>query len=64
VKLDPAIHKGMHLVLSLKLGVTKMIIRVVLTVGRKPRVDCTLLRTYSLQNYFFNILVSSLSLFY
>jgi hypothetical protein len=29
----------MHLVLALKLGVTKVVIRVVLTVGHKPRVD-------------------------
>jgi hypothetical protein len=42
----------MHSVLNLKLGVTKVVIRTVLTVGRKPRVDWTVLRAYSLQNYF------------
>jgi hypothetical protein len=52
VKLDPGTHKGMHSVLALKLGVKKVVIRAVLTVGHKPRVDSTLLRTYSLQNYF------------
>jgi hypothetical protein len=41
-----------HLVLALKLGVIEVVIRAVLTVGRKPRVGWTLLRTYSLQNYF------------
>jgi hypothetical protein len=54
----------MHLVLTLKLGVTKVVIRAVLTVGRKPRVDWMFLRTYSLQNYFSKALVSSLSLFH
>jgi hypothetical protein len=52
VKIDPGTHKGMHSVLTLKLGVTKVVIRVVLTVGHKPRVDWMFLRTYSLQNYF------------
>jgi hypothetical protein len=52
VKIDPDIHKGMHSVLALKLGVTKVVIRAMLTVGRKPRVDWTFLRIYSLQNYF------------
>jgi hypothetical protein len=52
VKLDPGTHKGMHSILVLKLGVTEVVIRAVLTVGRKPRVDWTFLRTYSLQNYF------------
>jgi hypothetical protein len=42
----------MDSVLVLKLGVTKVVIRVMLTVGHKPRVDWTFLRTYSLQNYF------------
>jgi hypothetical protein len=42
----------MHSVLALKLGVTKVVIRVMLTVGCKPRVDRTFLGTYSLQNYF------------
>jgi hypothetical protein len=42
----------MHLVLALKLSVTKVVIRAMLIVGRKPRVDWTFLRTYSLQNYF------------
>jgi hypothetical protein len=40
----------MHSVLALKLGVTKVVIRAVLTAGRMPRVDWTFLRTYSLQN--------------
>jgi hypothetical protein len=44
----------MHPGLALKLSVTKSGIRAMLTVGRKPRVDWTLLRTYSLQNYFFS----------
>jgi hypothetical protein len=52
VKIDPGTHKGMHSVLALKQGVTKVVIRVVLTVGRKPIVDLTFLRIYSLQNYF------------
>jgi hypothetical protein len=52
VKLDPNTHKGMHSVLAYKLGVTEVVIRVVLTVGRKTRIDWTPLRTYSLQNYF------------
>jgi hypothetical protein len=52
VKLDPSTHKGMHSVLALKLGVTEVVIRVVLTVGLKPRVDGTFLRIHSLQNYF------------
>jgi hypothetical protein len=55
VKLDPDTHKGMHSVLALKLGMTKMVIRAVLTVGRKSSVDCTLLRTYNLQNYFLKL---------
>jgi hypothetical protein len=38
--------------LALKLGVTKVVIRSILIVGCKPRVDWTFLRTYSLQNYF------------
>jgi hypothetical protein len=52
VKLDPDTHKGMPSVLALKLGVTEVVIRAVLTVGRKPGVNWMLLRTYSLQNYF------------
>jgi hypothetical protein len=43
-------HKGMHSVLALKLGVTKVLISAVLTVGRKPRVDWMFLRTFCLQN--------------
>jgi hypothetical protein len=39
VKIDPGTHKETHSVLTLKLGVTKVVIRAVLTVGRKPRVD-------------------------
>jgi hypothetical protein len=54
----------MHSVLALKLGVTEVVIRAVLIVGRKPRVDWTFLRTYSLQKLFFKPLVSSLSLFH
>jgi hypothetical protein len=64
VKLDPGTHKGMYSVLAQKLGVTKVIIKAVLTVGHKPRVDWTFLRTYSLQNYFSKALVSFLSLFH
>jgi hypothetical protein len=52
VKFDPDTHKGMHSVLVLKLSVTKVVIRAVLTVGCKPRIDWIFLRTYSLQNYF------------
>jgi hypothetical protein len=52
VKIDRGTHKGLHSVLTIKLGVTKVVSGAVLTVGRKPRVDCTFLRTYSLQNYF------------
>jgi hypothetical protein len=52
VKIDHVPYKGMHSVLALKLGVTKVVIRVMLTVGRKPRVDWTFLSTYSLQLYF------------
>jgi hypothetical protein len=54
VKLDHGTHKGMHSVLALKLGVTGVVIRVVLTIGCKPRVDWTFLRTHSLQNYLQN----------
>jgi hypothetical protein len=39
VKIDPSTHKGMHSVLTLKLGVTKVVIRAMLTVGCKPRID-------------------------
>jgi hypothetical protein len=39
VKLDPGTHTDTHSVLALKLGVTEVVIKVVLTVGRKPRVD-------------------------
>jgi hypothetical protein len=52
VKVDPGTHKGMDSVLAQKLGVTEVVIRAVLTVERKPRVDWMLLRTYRLQNYF------------
>jgi hypothetical protein len=38
---------------GLKIGCDKSGTRVVLTVGCKPRVDWMPLRTYSLQNYFF-----------
>jgi hypothetical protein len=34
--------------LALKLGVTKVVIRAVLTIGHKPRVDWMFLRTSSL----------------
>jgi hypothetical protein len=44
-KLDLSTHKGMHSVLALKLSVTKLVIRVVLTVGCKPRIDWTFLMT-------------------
>jgi hypothetical protein len=49
---DPGTHKGMHLVLALKHGVIKVVIRVVLTVGCKPGIDWMFFRTHSLQNYF------------
>jgi hypothetical protein len=39
MKLDPGTHKGMHSVLASKLGVRKVIIKAVLTVGHKARVD-------------------------
>jgi hypothetical protein len=39
VKIDPDTHKGMHSVLTLKLGVTKVVIRAVLIVAHMPRVD-------------------------
>jgi hypothetical protein len=48
VKLDPGTHKGMHSVLAKKLGVTEVVIRAMLIVGRNPRVDWMILRTYSL----------------
>jgi hypothetical protein len=48
VKLDLGTHEGMHSVLPEKLGVIEVVIRAVLTVGRKPRVYWTFLRTYSL----------------
>jgi hypothetical protein len=54
VKLDTSTYKGMHSVLALKLGVTEMVFRAMLTIGCKPRVDWTFLRTHSLQNYFQN----------
>jgi hypothetical protein len=38
--------------LALKTGCDRSGIKAVLTVGRKPRVVLTPLRTYSLQNYF------------
>jgi hypothetical protein len=47
VKLDPDTHKGTYSILALKLGVTKVVIRAMFTVGRKPKVDWTLLRIYS-----------------
>jgi hypothetical protein len=50
VKLDPGTHKGIHSALALKLGVID--IGAMLTIGRKPRVDWTFLRTHCLQNYF------------
>jgi hypothetical protein len=52
VKIDPGTHKGMHSVLAVKLGVTEVVIRAVLTIGCKPRVGWMFLRTHSLQNYF------------
>jgi hypothetical protein len=52
VKIDRGTHKAMHSVLALKLGVIEVEIRAMLTIGRKPRVDWTFLRTYSLQNFF------------
>jgi hypothetical protein len=52
VKIDSGTYKRMHSVLALKLGVTKVVIRAALTIGRKLRVDWMFLRTYNLQNYF------------
>jgi hypothetical protein len=52
VKLNPDTHKDIHSVLALKLGVTEVVIRSVLTVGHKLRVELMFLRTHSLQNYF------------
>jgi hypothetical protein len=52
MKIDLGTHKGMHSVLALKLGVAEVVIRAVLTVGRKPRGDRTFLTTHGLQNYF------------
>jgi hypothetical protein len=39
VKIDPGTYKGMHSVLALKLGVTNVVIRAMLTVRRKHRID-------------------------
>jgi hypothetical protein len=44
-EINPGTHKGKHLVLSLKLGMIKLVIRAVLTVGHKPRLDWMFLRT-------------------
>jgi hypothetical protein len=52
VKLDPGTHKGNTFSFSLKTGCDKSGIRLVLTVGRKPRLDWLFLRTSYLQNYF------------
>jgi hypothetical protein len=52
VKLDPDTHKGNAYNFSLKTGCDKSGIRAVLTVGRKPRLDWSFLRTSYLQNYF------------
>jgi hypothetical protein len=49
VKLDPDTHKGNVFCFGLKTRCDKSGIRAVLTVGHKPRVDETILRTYSLQ---------------
>jgi hypothetical protein len=57
----------MHLVLALKLSVTKVVIRAVLTVGRKPRVDWMFLRTLVyktiFQSFSFMLVFISLVLF-
>jgi hypothetical protein len=45
VEPDTGTHNGMQSVLDLKLGVTKVVTRAMLTVGRKPRLDRTFLRT-------------------
>jgi hypothetical protein len=52
VKLDPDTHKGNAFSFDLKTGCDRIGIRAVLTIGCKPRVDWTFLRTHSLQNYF------------
>jgi hypothetical protein len=51
-EIDPGTHKYMHSVLLLKTGCDSSGIRPMLTIGRKPRVEWSLLRTYNLSNYF------------
>jgi hypothetical protein len=45
VKIDPGTHKGNASSFSLKTESDKSGIRAVLTIGRKPRIDWTFLRT-------------------
>ena len=45
VEIDPGTHKGNAFSFDLKTGCDKSGIRAVLTVGRKPRIDWTFLRT-------------------
>jgi hypothetical protein len=52
VKFDPGTHKGNAFSFGHETGCDKSGIKAVLNVGCKTSVDWTLLRTYSLQNYF------------
>jgi hypothetical protein len=54
-QLDPGHTYNKYLVLALKTRCDISGTRAVLTIGRKPRVVWTPLRTYSLQNYFSNL---------
>jgi hypothetical protein len=47
-EIDLGTHKGMHSVLLLKTGSDSSGTRAVLTIGCKPRVEWSFLRTYSL----------------
>jgi hypothetical protein len=52
VKLDPGTHKCNALSFSLKIGCDKSGISALLTIGCKPRLDWSFLKTSYLQNYF------------
>jgi hypothetical protein len=47
-EIDPGTHKGMHSVFVLETGCDSSGMRARLIVGCKPRVEWSLLRTYSL----------------
>jgi hypothetical protein len=47
-EIDPSTHKGMHSIMLLQTGCGSSGIRAVLSVGRKPRVEWSFPRTYSL----------------